>query len=118
MDPIKRQPCLPGRDHQQVFRIPTALIVCRAFGHIGPSESGRRDSSEHRRAVAWCAVSLIRGPNSDTAPGTRNASGHALRGFARMNIDGHFPRWGISEHEAGSTAEAILDLFIEGIAKR
>jgi hypothetical protein len=64
------------------------------------------------------AVSLIRGPNSDTAPGTRNASGHALRGFARMNIDGHFPRWGISEHEAGSTAEAILDLFIEGIAKR
>jgi len=46
-------------------------------------------------------------------------AGRALvYGFARMNIDGHFPRWGISDDEAGSTAEAILDLFIEGIAKR
>jgi hypothetical protein len=35
-----------------------------------------------------------------------------------MNVDGHLPRFGISEHEAGPTAEAILDLFIEGIAKR
>ena len=34
-----------------------------------------------------------------------------------MNIDGHFPRWGIAEDEAVPTAEAILDLFIEGIAK-
>ncbi|HEV7599577.1 MAG TPA: TetR-like C-terminal domain-containing protein [Bradyrhizobium sp.] len=39
-------------------------------------------------------------------------------GFARMNIDGHFPRWGVAEVEAGRTAEAIVDLFIEGIAKR
>ncbi|MDP1584978.1 MAG: TetR/AcrR family transcriptional regulator [Bradyrhizobium sp.] len=46
-------------------------------------------------------------------------AGRALvYGFARMNIDGHFPRWGITEEEAGRTAEAILDLFIEGIARR
>ncbi len=46
-------------------------------------------------------------------------AGRALvYGFARMNIDGHFPRWGIREDEAGPTAEAILDLFIDGIAKR
>jgi AcrR family transcriptional regulator len=46
-------------------------------------------------------------------------AGRALvYGFARMNIDGHFPRWGIAEAEAEQTAEAILDLFIEGIAKR
>lgn len=46
-------------------------------------------------------------------------AGRALvYGFARMNIDGHFPRWGIAEEEAGPTAEAILDLFIESIAKR
>jgi AcrR family transcriptional regulator len=44
-------------------------------------------------------------------------AGRALvYGFARMNIDGHFPRWGIADAEAGRTAEAILDLFIEGIA--
>ncbi len=46
-------------------------------------------------------------------------AGRALvYGFARMNIDGHFPRWGVSEADAERTAEAILDLFIEGIAKR
>lgn len=39
-------------------------------------------------------------------------------GFARMNIDGHFPRWGVADDEAGRTAIAIIDLFIEGIAKR
>jgi AcrR family transcriptional regulator len=46
-------------------------------------------------------------------------AGRALvYGFARMNIDGHFPRWGIADAEAERTAEAIIDLFIEGIAKR
>jgi AcrR family transcriptional regulator len=39
-------------------------------------------------------------------------------GFARMNIDGHFPRWGVAATEAESTAEAVVDLFIDGIAKR
>jgi AcrR family transcriptional regulator len=37
-------------------------------------------------------------------------------GFARMNIDGHFPRWGVTAAE--STAEAVVDLFIDGIAQR
>lgn len=46
-------------------------------------------------------------------------AGRALvYGFARMNIDGHFPRWGVAAPEAERTAEAILDLFIDGIAKR
>jgi len=46
-------------------------------------------------------------------------AGRALvYGFARMNIDGHFPRWGVADAEAERTAEAILDLFIEGIARQ
>jgi AcrR family transcriptional regulator len=46
-------------------------------------------------------------------------AGRALvYGFARMNIDGHFPRWGIADAEAGQTAEAMVDLFIEGIARQ
>jgi AcrR family transcriptional regulator len=45
-------------------------------------------------------------------------AGRALvYGFARMNIDGHFSRWGVDAAEAERTAEAILDLFITGIAK-
>jgi AcrR family transcriptional regulator len=46
-------------------------------------------------------------------------AGRALvYGFARMNMDGHFPRWGIADAEAERTAEAIIDLFIEGIANK
>jgi AcrR family transcriptional regulator len=39
-------------------------------------------------------------------------------GFARMNIDGHFPRWGVADADAELTAEAIIDLFIAGIIRR
>ena len=46
-------------------------------------------------------------------------AGRALvYGCARMNIDGHFPRWGVDGAEAEQTAEPIIDLFIEGIARR
>jgi pyruvate-formate lyase len=46
-------------------------------------------------------------------------AGRALvYGFARMNIDGHFPRWGVADDAVEDTAAAILDLFIAGIAKR
>ena len=46
-------------------------------------------------------------------------AGRALvYGFARMAIDGHFPRWGVKEGKADRTAEGVLDLFISGIARR
>lgn len=37
-------------------------------------------------------------------------------GYARMNIDGHFPLWGVADAER--TAEGIIDLFSDGIARR
>ena len=46
-------------------------------------------------------------------------AGRALiYGFARMNLDGHFPRWGVAEGEIEPMAEGVIDLFIAGIAKR
>jgi AcrR family transcriptional regulator len=45
-------------------------------------------------------------------------AGRALvYGFARMNIDGHFPRWGVTEAEIERMAESVLDVFIGGIAR-
>ena len=45
-------------------------------------------------------------------------AGRALiYGFARMNLDGHFPRWGVEEGEIKRMAEGVIDLFIAGIAK-
>lgn len=45
-------------------------------------------------------------------------AGRALvYGFARMNLDGHFPRWGLEENDVERMAEGVIDLFIAGIAK-
>ena len=49
---------------------------------------------------------------------TIQIAGRALvYGFARMNIDRHFPRWGVPERSIEAMAEAVLDLFIAGIGK-
>ena len=46
-------------------------------------------------------------------------AGRALvYGFARMKIDGHFPRWGVAEGKVDRMAEAVLDLFIAGVAAK
>jgi len=45
-------------------------------------------------------------------------AGRALvYGFARMNLDRHFPRWGVADEAIERTAEVVIDLFIRGIAK-
>ena len=45
-------------------------------------------------------------------------AGRALvYGFARMNIDGHFPRWGVTTAEVERMAESVLDVFISGITR-
>ena len=45
-------------------------------------------------------------------------AGRALvYGYARMKTDGHFPRWGIAEAESETLAEAVLDLFVDRIAR-
>ena len=42
---------------------------------------------------------------------------HGITCWARMNLDGHFPRWGVEEGETERMAEGVIDLFIAGIAK-
>ena len=45
-------------------------------------------------------------------------AGRALAGgFARTNLDGHFPGWGVEEREVERVAEGGLDLSIAGVAK-
>jgi AcrR family transcriptional regulator len=46
-------------------------------------------------------------------------AGRALvYGFARMNLDGHLPRWGVGADDVERMAETLLDFFIGAIAKR
>jgi AcrR family transcriptional regulator len=50
-------------------------------------------------------------------PTARIAARALVYGFARMHVDGHFPRWGVAEAEIERTAEAVLDLFIGGLVR-
>ena len=90
----------------------------RYFDHDGAAELSRDNAelitmTERMLAEAFAKGALRTGELKPVL-----IAGRALvYGFARMKIDGHFPRWGIAEAEAERAAEAILDLFIEGIAK-
>jgi AcrR family transcriptional regulator len=91
----------------------------RYFDHDGAGELSRDNAeliglTERMLAEAFAAGQL-RSPDLKRV----QIAGRALvYGFARMNIDGHFPRWGVAEADVERTAEAILDLFIAGIARR
>jgi len=46
-------------------------------------------------------------------------TGRALvYGLARMQIDGHFPRWGVAADDVERTAEQAIDLFIRSLGRR
>ncbi len=50
-------------------------------------------------------------------PGDAGRRARAGLWFARMKTDGHFPRWGVADAEIDAMADAVLDLFVAGIAK-
>ena len=90
----------------------------RYFDHDQAAELSR-DNAEligltgHLLAEAFAAGQLRRVDLKQV-----QLAGRALvYGFARMNIDGHLPRWGVAAADAERSAEAIVDLFIEGIAR-
>jgi AcrR family transcriptional regulator len=90
----------------------------RYFAH-GSSAELTRDNAElialsEQMVKEAHAQGLLR---SADLKGTQIAARALVYGFARMNLDGHFPRWGVGEDEIERMAGAVLDLFIEGIAK-
>ena len=121
-DPLARFRCLGLAYLRWAMRNPTHFEIIssgRYFDHDRATELSRDNAeliemTERTLAEAF-AQGQLRSPDLKHV----QVAGRALvYGFARMNIDGHFPRWGIAEAEAERTAEAILDLFIEGIANK
>ena len=96
------------------------IISSRRFFDHDRSAVVARDNAEligltERTLAEAFALGQLRSPDLKRV----QIAGRALvYGFARMNIDGHFPRWGVAGAEAERTAEAILDLFIDGIASQ
>jgi AcrR family transcriptional regulator len=120
-DPLGRFRCLGLAYLRWAMRNPThfEIISSRRFFDHDRAAAISRDNAElielteRTLAEAFAAGQLRSGDLKRV-----QIAGRALvYGFARMNIDGHFPRWGVAGAKAEQTAEAILDLFIAGIAK-
>jgi AcrR family transcriptional regulator len=123
----------PARDPLKRFRALGIAYLRWAMknpAHFEIISSGRHFDHDAATAVSQDNAALIalmeRLLAEASAAGSLRAAdlkavqiaGRALvYGFARMKIDGHFPRWGVADRQADRMAEAVVDLFIEGIAK-
>jgi len=121
-DPLGRFRCLGLAYLRWAMRNPThfEIISSRRFFDHDRAEGVSRDNAE---LIELTEQTLAQAFAQDQLGSVDlkqvQIAGRALvYGFARMNIDGHFPRWGVTEADAERTAEGILDLFIDGILKR
>ena len=121
-DPLARFRCLGLAYLRWAMRNPTHFEVIssrRLFDHdksanVSRDNAGLIDLTERTLAEAFAAGQL----RSDDLKAVQIAGRALVYGFARMNIDGHFPRWGVDSADVERTAESILDLLIAGIARR
>ena len=121
-DPLGRFRCFGIAYLRWAMRNPThfEIISSRRFFAHDEASGVSRDNAElinltERTLADAFAQGQLRSPDLKRI----QIAGRALvYGFARMNIDGHFPRWGVAETDADATAEAIIDLFIDGVANR
>src|SRR5882757_9643686 len=94
------------------------ISTARYFDHDGAAELSRDNAELIAMTERLLAEAFAQGQLRAADLKTVQTAGRALvYGFARMNIDGHFPRWGVPADDIERTAEAVLDLFIAGIAK-
>jgi AcrR family transcriptional regulator len=121
-DPLGRFRCLGLAYLRWAIRNPTHFEIIssrRLFDHdhadgVSRDNAALIELSERTLAEAFAGGQL----RSADLKQVQIAGRALVYGFARMNIDGHFPRWGVAGDDVEATSEAILDLFIDGIAKR
>ena len=120
-DPLGRFRCLGLAYLRWAMRNPTHFEIIssrRFFDHDGSGGVSRDNAELISLTERTLAEAFAQGALRSADPRKVQIAGRALvYGFARMNIDGHFPRWGVAGIDAERTAEGILDLFIEGIAR-
>src|SRR5882757_10152805 len=120
-DPLGRFRCLGLAYLRWAMRNPAHFEIIssrRFFDHDGSGGVSRDNAELISLTERTLAEAFAQGALRSADLKKVQIAGRALvYGFARMNIDGHFPRWGVAGAEAERTAEGILNLFIEGIAK-
>lgn len=90
----------------------------RYFAHDAAGELSRHNAEIIAMSERLLADAAAQGRLRSSDLKRIQIAGRALvYGFARMQIDGHFPRWGLPADEVEATARGVLDLFIAGIAR-
>ncbi|UPK40243.1 TetR/AcrR family transcriptional regulator [Bradyrhizobium sp. 186] len=90
----------------------------RYFAHGGSAELSRDNAELIALTEQMLTDAAEQGLLRSTDLKRIQIAGRALvYGFARMNLDGHFPRWGVEQGEIERMAEGMIDLFIAGISK-
>ena len=121
-DPLAKFRCLGLAYLRWAMRNPTHFEIIssrRFFDHDKAANVSRDNTELIDMTERTLAEAFARGQlRVSDVRRVQTADRALVYGFARMNIDGHFARWGVTEAEAERTAAGILDLFIAGIARR
>lgn len=121
-DPLGRFRCLGLAYLRWAMRNPTHFEIIssrRLFDHDNAGVVSRDNAALIELTERTLAEAFADGQLRSADLKRVQIAGRALvYGFARMHIDGHFPRWGVADADVESSAVAVLDLFIDGIATR
>ncbi len=120
-DPMERFRAIGIAYLRWAFRNPTHFQVLSdrtLFDFEGATELRRQDE-EIRAAMEVAVTAAVRAGRlrSDDVRLLQLTGRGLVYGLARMQIDGHMPRWGVAEDEAEAMAVAALDLLAAGLAK-
>ncbi|MBM3546315.1 MAG: TetR/AcrR family transcriptional regulator [Alphaproteobacteria bacterium] len=120
-DPLARFRAIGIAYLRWAFRNPTHFQVLSdrtLFDFEGATELRRQDQ-EIRLAMEEAVKAAIAKDRlrSDDVRLLHLTGRGLVYGLARMQVDGHMPRWGVAEHEAQAMAEKALDLLAAGLAK-
>jgi AcrR family transcriptional regulator len=120
-DPLARFRAIGVAYLRWAFRNPTHFQVLsdRAlFDFEGATELRRQDLEIRLAMEAAVTAAIAQGKLRSDDVRLLQLTGRGLvYGLARMQIDGHMPRWGVAEDEAEQMAEAALDLLAAGLAR-
>ncbi|MBL8690404.1 MAG: helix-turn-helix transcriptional regulator [Rhodospirillaceae bacterium] len=120
-DPLARFRAIGTAYLRWAFRNPTHFQILSdrtLFDFEGAAELRRQDDEIRTAMEAAVRAAIAKGQiHSDDVRLLHLAGRGLVYGLARMQVDGHMPRWGIAEHEAEKMAEAALDLLAAGLKR-
>lgn len=120
-DPLARFRAIGIAYLRWAFRNPTHFQILSdrtLFDFEGAGELRRQDQEIRAAMEEAVQAAIDRGQVRSGDARLLHLTGRGLvYGLARMQVDGHMPRWGVAEAEAEKMAVAALDLLAAGLKR-